>query len=58
MFADAMTDRASGIIVAHDHTSGPLEPSHCDIEVTIELKSAVAIVGIELLDHIIVDRTS
>jgi len=53
-----MTDRASGIIVAHDHTSGPLEPSHCDIEVTIELKSAVAIVGIELLDHIIVDRTS
>ena len=57
VFADAIADRASAIIVAHNHPSGGLEPSSSDINITSQLKAAGAIVGIELLDHIIFNRT-
>ena len=57
VFADALTDRASGIIVAHNHPSGSLEPSAWDIEVTKQLKAAGEIVGVALLDHIIFNRS-
>ncbi len=57
VFADALSDRASGIIVAHNHPSGGLEPSPSDINITAQLKAAGAIVGIDLLDHIIFNRT-
>lgn len=56
VFADALTDRASGIIVAHNHPSGSLEPSPSDIDATRQIKQAGEIVGIELLDHIIFNR--
>jgi DNA repair protein RadC len=57
VFADALSDRASAIIVAHNHPSGGLEPSSSDIEITAQLKAAGTIVGIDLLDHIIFNRT-
>lgn len=57
VFADAVADRASAIIVAHNHTSGGLEPSPHDIEVTTQLKAAGSVVGIALLDHIIFNRS-
>ncbi len=57
VFADAIADRASAVIVAHNHPSGGLEPSSSDINITSQLKAAGAIVGIELLDHIIFNRT-
>jgi DNA repair protein RadC len=57
VFADALTDRASAVIVAHNHPSGSLEPSPSDINITAQLKAAGAIIGIELLDHIIFNRT-
>lgn len=53
VFADAITDRASGIIVAHNHPSGDLTPSRADFEVTQRLKSAGEMLGIQLLDHLI-----
>lgn len=56
VFADAVADRASGIIVAHNHPAGSLEPSAADREVTKQLKQAGEIMGIHLLDHIIFDR--
>ena len=58
VFADALSDRASAVIVAHNHPSGGLEPSPSDINITAQLKSAGAIVGIDLLDHIIFNRTA
>ncbi len=58
VFADALADRASAIIVAHNHPSGGLEPSPGDVEITTQLKAAGFIVGIELLDHIIFNRTA
>jgi DNA repair protein RadC len=57
VFADALSDRASAIIVAHNHPSGGLEPSPSDIAITAQLKAAGDVVGIELLDHIIFNRT-
>jgi DNA repair protein RadC len=57
VFADALVDRASAVIVAHNHPSGGLEPSLSDIDITTQLKAAGEIVGIALLDHIIFNRT-
>ena len=57
VFADALSDRASAIIVAHNHPSGGLEPSAADSKVTEQLKAAGQIIGITLLDHVIFDRT-
>ena len=57
VFADALTDRASGVIVAHNHPAGSLVPSACDIEITKQLKEAGEVVGVALLDHIIFNRT-
>ena len=58
VFADAITDRASAIVVAHNHPSGPLAPSKEDIEITNRLKAASDILGIKLLDHIIFNTKS
>jgi DNA repair protein RadC len=58
VFADALSDRASAIIVAHNHPSGNLEPSSADVEITGQLKSAGSVVGIALLDHIIFNRSA
>jgi len=57
VFADAVTDRAASIIVAHNHPSGSLEPSSQDIAITTQLKEAGAILGIQLIDHLIVTKT-
>lgn len=53
VFADPIADRASAIIVAHNHPASSLEPSREDITVTHQLKSAGQTLGIQLLDHII-----
>jgi DNA repair protein RadC len=57
VFADVLSDRASGVIVAHNHPAGFLEPSVWDIEITKQLKAAGEVVGVALLDHIIFNRT-
>jgi DNA repair protein RadC len=57
VFAEALADRASAIIVAHNHPAGSLEPSLSDIEITNQLKAAGTVMGIALLDHIIFNRS-
>ena len=57
VFADAVFDRACAIIVAHNHPSGALVPSPSDLDVTRQLKAAGEVVGINLLDHIIFNRS-
>lgn len=54
VFADAITDRAASIIVAHNHPSGSLNPSTADLQVTGRLKESAELLGITLADHIIV----
>lgn len=53
VFADPLSDRATAVIVAHNHPSGELKPSEADLSVTRRLKAAAGILGIELLDHVI-----
>jgi DNA repair protein RadC len=54
VFADAITDRACAIIVAHNHPSDVLHPSNEDKEVTKRLKSSGELLGIPLIDHVII----
>lgn len=54
VFAYALEYRAASIIVGHNHPSGNLEPSVDDILMTLKLKEAGEIMGIELLDHVII----
>ncbi|NTW06170.1 MAG: DNA repair protein RadC [Peptococcaceae bacterium] len=54
LFKTAIKKSASSIILIHNHPSGDPTPSREDIEVTQRLKNAGAIVGIEVLDHIII----
>ncbi len=56
VFADVLADRASGVIVAHNHPTGGLEPSRADEQATQQIKHAGEILGIQLLDHIIFNR--
>lgn len=56
VFADAITDRAAAIIVAHNHPAGDLLPSKEDREITKRLLTAGELLGIRLLDHIIFNQ--
>ena len=58
VFADPILDRASAIIVAHNHPSGSLDPSPEDHEITHRLKKAADILGLNFLDHLIFSETS
>lgn len=57
VFADVIGERASAIIVAHNHPSGGVNPSKEDIEITKQLRSAGEILGIKLIDHIIFNKS-
>jgi DNA repair protein RadC len=56
VFADPITDRATAIIIAHNHPAGELIPSQEDIEITRRLKAAGETLGIRLVDHIIFNQ--
>ncbi|MEK7084359.1 MAG: DNA repair protein RadC [Patescibacteria group bacterium] len=55
-FEPAILHHAAEIIIAHNHPSGDPEPSENDIRVTVRLREAGKILGIELLDHVIVTK--
>ncbi len=57
VFYPAVKDSAATIIIAHNHPSGNLEPSIEDFEITRRLKQASAIMGIEILDHLIISES-
>jgi len=53
IFAAAIKANASGIICAHNHPSGNLNPSESDTRLTQKLKDAGNLLDIQLLDHLI-----
>ena len=53
VFRLALKMDAVGIIIAHNHPSGQLEPSPDDIELTRRLVGAGELIGIQVFDHII-----
>jgi DNA repair protein RadC len=50
----ALYANAAAVILAHNHPSGQPEPSTADKRITLRIKSALALVDIRVLDHIIV----
>lgn len=56
VFSRAVAEKASGVVLAHNHPEGKLTPSAADEEITRRIKAAGEVVGIMLLDHIIFDR--
>jgi DNA repair protein RadC len=55
----ALTVNAAAIILAHNHPSGIAEPSQADERITRRVKSALELVDIRLLDHLVIgDGTS
>jgi DNA repair protein RadC len=51
---NAVLMTASGVIVAHNHPSGNLNPSESDIKITSNIKEAGNLLDIQLLDHLII----
>ena len=47
---------AAALIFAHNHPSGMAEPSRADEHLTQTLKSALALVDVRVLDHLVVGR--
>jgi len=54
----AILQKASYILVAHNHPSDNVKPSAADIELTNKLYQSARMVGVPLLDHIIVGKSS
>lgn len=50
----ALELNAAAIILAHNHPSGVAEPSQADERITRRVKSALELVDIRLLDHLII----
>ena len=50
----ALTHNAAAVIFAHNHPSGLAEPSSADELLTRNLKEALALVDVRLLDHFVV----
>ena len=58
VFAEAITDRAASIIVAHNHPSGSLNASTDDLQLTNRIKDSAELLGIPLLWHLLVTTES
>lgn len=50
----ALSCNASGVIAAHNHPSGCADPSQADRWLTDQLKAALGLVDVRVLDHVIV----
>lgn len=54
LFIEALQKNAVSIIILHNHPSGDPSPSREDKLITRRIQEAGALIGIELLDHIII----
>lgn len=52
----ALQMHAAAVVLAHNHPSGAAEPSRADEFLTQTLKSALALVDVRVLDHLVVAR--
>ena len=49
-----MRHNAAAIILAHNHPSGVAEPSDADRTLTLELRQALGLIGVRVLDHFVI----
>jgi len=55
VFRFAILKGVDCIIICHNHPSGEVEPSSQDIKITEKLREAGNIIGIEVIDHLIIE---
>jgi DNA repair protein RadC len=58
IFKMALDDKATGMILFHNHPSGNVKPSEADNKITKQLKEAGKLLDINVMDHIIVAETN
>ena len=54
VFKEALKYNAKNIAICHNHPSGDPDPSKEDVNISLRIKEAGKIIGIDLLDHIII----
>lgn len=57
VFREALVAGAAAAVVFHNHPSGDPTPSRDDVALTMRMKQAGEVVGVELLDHLILADT-
>ena len=50
----ALQQNASAVILAHNHPSGEAEPSEADRSITRHIKSAMELIDVRVVDHIVI----
>lgn len=58
LFIEALKQEAVSIILLHNHPSGDPTPSEDDRMITRRVAQAGALVGIDLLDHIVIGNNT
>ncbi len=58
VFREAVKENCAAVVVVHNHPSGDPSPSPADVQVTRELVSAGKLLDIEVLDHLVIGRTT
>lgn len=54
----ALAHNAAACILCHNHPSGQAEPSEADKNITEKVRSALALVDVRTLDHVVVAETT
>jgi len=54
----ALSHQAAAVVLTHNHPSGLTQPSRADESLTQVLKSALALVDVRVLDHVVVSEGS
>lgn len=54
VFIEALQKNAVYIILLHNHPSGDPTPSLEDVQLTMRIREAGNLIGVELLDHIVI----
>ena len=50
----ALTENATSVILAHNHTSGVAVPSADDVQTTYQIANALQFIGVTLVDHFVI----
>ena len=58
IYQDALRLSVTSVVICHNHPSGDPTPSNNDIAATLEIKDALELIGVILLDHIIIANNS
>lgn len=58
IFSFALEQKASGIILFHNHPSGNISPSESDIILTEKLRKGAKLLEINIVDHIIIGQNT